>query len=131
MQTFRLPDRYTLPLIAAGLFLSMAEDGVSPVASLIGGAVGYGLFWAVGHYYFTRHSAEGLGLGDAKLFAASGTWLGFGLLPYVLLIASVGGVIFAFLVQQRERRGIAFGPWLAIGFLTVWVEANFGKFTVF
>ena len=117
VRSFRLPDIYTLPLIVAGL-------GMDVVSSVLGGVIGFGLFWAIGTFYFRRHGTEGLGLGDAKLFAASGTWLGYAVLPQVLLVASLGGLVFAIFTRGKESRQIAFGPWLALGFGLVWLKVN-------
>ncbi|MFC6589480.1 prepilin peptidase [Sulfitobacter pacificus] len=94
LRTFRLPDVYTLPLILAGLILATGDKGIGLPASLLGCLLGFALFWVVGQYYFWRTGQEGLGLGDAKLFAASGAWLGPAALPYVLLIAALGGWCF-------------------------------------
>ena len=87
---------------------------------------GFGLFWAIGQFYFVRHGQEGLGLGDAKLFAASGSWLGVGLLPYVLLVASLGGLVYALLTRRNPDRRVAFGPWLACAFMVVWIVSAGG-----
>jgi leader peptidase (prepilin peptidase)/N-methyltransferase len=130
IRTFRLPDIYTLPLIIAGLILAMQEGGVGLAASVVGGLVGFTLFWGVGHMYFTRRGVEGLGLGDAKLFAASGTWLGYTMLPYVLLVASLSGLVFAIVCKPAQGGKIAFGPWLCLAFLVVWLGAQFSQTTV-
>ncbi|KIN71052.1 prepilin peptidase [Sulfitobacter guttiformis] len=122
LEQLRLPDHYTIPLVVAGLAISAPDGGVALLSSAIGGAGGFALFWLIGHYYFTRHGTEGLGLGDAKLFAASGTWLGALLLPQVLLVASLGGLAFALCRRGGVRKPLAFGPWLALGFITVWLK---------
>lgn len=121
LRTFRLPDLWTLPLIAVGLGLALLGFGPSPLASAVGGLVGFGLFWAIGTFYHARTGNDGLGLGDAKLFAAAGTWVGFALLPHVLLVAALGGLAYALLTRQRTGPAIAFGPWIALGFWLVWV----------
>ena len=126
LRTFRLPDIYTLPLIGAGLVLALVTDLISVGASVAGALTGFGLFWAIGHFYFSRHGQEGLGLGDAKLFAASGSWLGVWLLPYVLLVASLGGLAYAVMSRRNPERKIAFGPWLAFAFMTVWIVSVAG-----
>ncbi|MFA8386246.1 MAG: A24 family peptidase [Pelagibaca sp.] len=123
--SFRLPDVWTLPLIAAGLGLAMTGIGTTVTASAIGGLSGFALFWAIGAAYHRRTGRDGLGLGDAKLFAASGTWLGYAALPYVLLIAALGALVFATLTQRMPSRQLAFGPWLALGFWLVWIEFQF------
>ena len=124
VRSFRLPDIYTLPLIVAGLGMALLSGEPDVVSSVLGGVIGFGLFWAIGTFYFRRHGTEGLGLGDAKLFAASGTWLGYAVLPQVLLVASLGGLVFAIFTRGKESRQIAFGPWLALGFGLVWLKVN-------
>lgn len=122
----RLPDAWTLPLIVAGLALALTPWGADPVSSLLGGAVGYGAFWAIGAFYFHRRGIDGLGLGDAKLFAAAGTWVGLAGLPYVLLIASVTGLGYAIALRKTDGTPLAFGPWLALGFWAVWMAQTTG-----
>lgn len=114
-----------MPLILAGLILATGDKGIGLPASLLGCLLGFALFWAVGQYYFWRTGQEGLGLGDAKLFAASGAWLGPAALPYVLLIAALGGLVFLRMRKNAVRREIAFGPWLALGFWLVWIAEHF------
>ncbi|MCX7560517.1 A24 family peptidase [Sulfitobacter sp. F26204] len=125
LRTYRLPDIYTLPLMVAGLVLAAGVDGIGLINALTGCLIGFALFWAVGHFYYRRTGQEGLGLGDAKLFSACGAWLGVGWLPYVLLVATVGGLIIALIRKPTTNRQIAFGPWLAIGFWLVWVRVHF------
>lgn len=126
LRTLKLPDVYTLPLIGAGLVLAGSSNGIGLTNAFIGSLAGFALFWAVGHYYYNRTGHEGLGLGDAKLFSASGAWLGFALLPYVLLLATMAGLMFALIPRSSDTRQIAFGPWLALAFWLVWVSVHFG-----
>ena len=123
-RTQRIPDRLSLPLLAAGLVWS-ALAGQPFVAHVIGAAAGYAALAGFGWLYFRLRHREGLGLGDAKLFAAGGAWLGWQPLPSVLLVAALGGLGHALLGQAllggpADRR-IAFGPWLALGIWLVWM----------
>jgi leader peptidase (prepilin peptidase)/N-methyltransferase len=122
LRSFRIPDVLSLPLIAAGLVLAWVQPLMPFWHHLIGAAVGFALLAGVGEWYFRQQGVDGLGLGDAKLFAAAGAWLGWQALPAVLLIAALGGLGFA-LRQRGATRGtaIAFGPWLALGFWLVWL----------
>lgn len=124
VHSFRLPDVITLPMIAAGVMLSAVTGMTELWMSVSGGIVGYALFWFVGMIYFRRTGVDGLGLGDAKLFAASGTWLGILALPLVLLISSIAGLLFALIMQKSLHQRLAFGPWLALGFWIVWMTKN-------
>lgn len=74
-QTFRIPDAISLPLIAAGLGLAALQAGW--LDHLIGALLGFAVLAGIGEAHFRRTGREGLGLGDAKLFAAAGgmAWL--------------------------------------------------------
>ena len=122
LRTLRIPDPLNAALILTGL--GLAAMGPRLADHGIGAAVGYALFWGIGETYFRRTGREGLGLGDAKLFAGAGAWLGWQALPFVLLIAALGGLAAALL--QRRRGGaaeVAFGPWLAAGLWVLWMRA--------
>ena len=120
----RLPDRLTLPLVAMGLGLSAWRVEGVPFAQLIGASGGFLLFWALGEAHFRLRGAEGLGLGDAKLIAAAGAWLGWRDLPLLVLIAALGALA-AVAVGRLPKREIAFGPWLAMAFMLLWLGRLF------
>jgi prepilin signal peptidase PulO-like enzyme (type II secretory pathway) len=120
-RTYRIPDWLSLPLIAAGLAWAVLTDRHWP-AHLTGAAAGYASLALFGALYFRLRGREGLGLGDAKLFAAGGAWLGWQALPLVLALAAVAGLIFALATKRREPAAqIAFGPWLALGIWLAWL----------
>ena len=128
LQDLRIPDALNLTLILSGLTMSLA--GPRPLDHVIGATAGYALFWVIGEIHFRRTGREGLGLGDAKLFAGAGAWLGWQGLPTVLLIAAATGLVAALLrrrtgagTRPEGRPEIAFGPWLALGLWTVWMYA--------
>ena len=119
-----IPDRLSLPLIGLGLCWAALQPDAPVVPHLIGAALGYGILAIIGSAYFHRTGTEGLGLGDAKLFAAAGAWLGWQALPQVLLIAATTGLIFALIRKSQRASGsvqLAFGPWLALGMWLVWI----------
>lgn len=119
LRTYRIPDRLSLPLMAAGLLAGPFLRGTPPTDHVTGAAVAFALFAAVGEWHFRRRGVEGLGLGDAKLFAAGGAWLGWQDLAPVLLVAALGGLAFALAVGRG--RPLAFGPWLALGIAALWL----------
>lgn len=126
-RTYRIPDWLSLPLIAAGLGWA-AWSGQPTSAHLAGALVGYASLAAFGAVYFRRFGRDGLGLGDAKLFSAAGAWLGWQALPLVLLIASIGGLVFALATRRRRAEArIAFGPWIALGIWLVWLFGSRGS----
>lgn len=112
-----LPDNLTLPLLWAGLLLSLGSGFTDPVSSLIGAAAGYLVLWFIYHLFKIATGREGMGYGDFKLLAAIGAWLGWQLLPQVILISSLVGAVtgIAMLAVNRNRKGqpIPFGPFLA------------------
>ena len=88
----------------------------------MGAAVGYASLAGFGALYFRLRRREGLGLGDAKLFAAGGAWLGWQALPLVLAVSAVTGLIFALVTRRRPPAApVAFGPWLALGIWLGWL----------
>lgn len=123
-RTHRIPDRLSLPLLGAGLAWNHGAGDEAFATYLIGAVVGYASVAAFGALYFRLRQREGLGLGDAKLFAAAGAWLGWRDLPLVLLAASLAGLLFALgtrrLVPAGERE-IAFGPWISLAIGLVWI----------
>lgn len=122
IKSLRIPDKLSLPLIGIGLALAAVNPQTLTVDHIIGATAGFALFAGLGETYFRLRGIDGLGLGDAKLFAAAGAWLGWQNLPMVLLLATIGGLIQALLMQQfRHQAHLAFGPWLALAFWLVWL----------
>lgn len=114
-----LPDMLTLPLVLAGLLAALFEPGGPSLPDrAVGAAMGYLLFAGLAFAYRRLRGRDGLGLGDAKLLAAGGAWLGWQALPWVVL-AGAGAALLAVLVSTRgqvaRHTAIAFGPWLALG----------------
>lgn len=126
-----LPDVLTLPLILAGLLLAAGRErlGLMPLPTLseamLGAALGYASLAALAYLYRRVRQREGLGLGDAKLFAAAGAWLGAVRLPSVLLAAALLGLAMVVLRREplRAETALPFGPALALAFWSglVWL----------
>lgn len=116
--TMLLPDNLTLPLLWAGLLLSLTPWGFTgPTAAIGGAALGYGLLWLVATGFKLVTRRDGMGHGDLKLLAALGAWFGWNALPAIILIASLAGVLIGvvLLLTGKSRRGqpMPFGPYLA------------------
>jgi len=115
-----LPDNLTLPLLWAGLLANVL--GAAPIANLrdavIGAIAGYLTLWLVYWLFKLIRGKEGMGYGDFKLLAALGAWLGWQMLPLIVLLSSVvGAAIGISLVVFKGRdhqTPLAFGPYLAI-----------------
>ncbi len=119
-----LPDSITLPLMWAGLLAAiivgpMAGNPipVSPHDAIIGAVSGYVSLWLVFHTFRLITGKEGMGYGDFKLFAALGAWLGWKLLPLVILLSAAAGALLGILMivlRGRDRSApMPFGPYLA------------------
>ncbi|MFD1950024.1 prepilin peptidase [Sphingomonas arantia] len=121
-----LPDRLTLPLLAAGLLVGAAGIGPVLMDRIIGAAVGWGVLALVALVYVRVRGRVGLGGGDPKLFAAAGAWLGWRMLPVTLLIASAAGlalVLAAVLVRRKvaATTRVPFGPMIAFATIIGWI----------
>lgn len=112
-----LPDAITLPLLWTGLLVNLPGLFVNSRSSVIGAASGYLALWAVYKGFKWLTGKEGMGYGDFKLLAMLGAWLGWKVLPLVVLLSSVVGAITGItLVVARGRDKnipIPFGPYLA------------------
>jgi leader peptidase (prepilin peptidase)/N-methyltransferase len=120
LDTQYLPDDLTLPLMWAGIVSSALGWTVTPLsASVAGAVVGYGSLWLVFHAYRIIRGKEGMGAGDFKLLAALGAWLGWSLIPSIILLSSAVGAMvgIGLIVFRRHDRDvpIPFGPYLAGG----------------
>jgi leader peptidase (prepilin peptidase) / N-methyltransferase len=114
-----LPDRLTLPLVWLGLLVNLTGGGFASLQSaVIGGAAGYLSLWLVYWAFKLATGKEGMGYGDFKLLAAIGAWLGWEMLPVVVLLSSVAGALIGVVLILATRRGkevpMPFGPYLAI-----------------
>jgi leader peptidase (prepilin peptidase) / N-methyltransferase len=129
-----LPDNITLPLMWAGLVASVAIGPatgaalpVSPKDAVIGATVGYLSLWLVFHAFKLVTGKEGMGYGDFKLFAALGAWLGWKLLPLVIILSAATGAVLGILMivlRGRDRSApMPFGPYLAAA---GWIAMMYG-----
>lgn len=113
---FWLPDRLTLPLILAGLAATYVLVPAALPSHAIGAGLGYISLSLVAFWYRRVRGVDGMGGGDAKLFAASGAWLGWAALPEVLLVAAISGLIGALLLHRGKisaQTQLPFGAFLA------------------
>ncbi len=123
---YELPDHLTLPLIIGGLTVAALLEAEGWIDHVVGAAAGWATFSVMARGYRVLRGRDGLGAGDAKLFAASGAWLGWVGLPAVALLAAALGLVVtlssAFARGERpDRRTILpFGPYLAMATWLVW-----------
>lgn len=119
-----IPDVITGPLIILGLAIHVLDTPSQILSHAAGAVVGYGMIWAVGLCFRLVRGVEGIGLGDAKLLAAAGAWLGLASLPFVIVIASTLALCYVCLHRVMRRTAVhlvAFGPFLAAGFWLGWL----------
>ena len=125
-----LPDRLTLGLLWAGLAYSLAPKSYGmaapallpfpgPGQAIAGAVTGYAFLWLVNRAWRMLRRRDGLGLGDCKLLAAMGAWLGMNGLPLVLVPAALTGALSGLLMIALGRASLSepipFGPFLAAG----------------
>jgi len=114
-----LPDSITLPLLWLGLLLNLNGAFTSLSNALIGAVAGYLVLWSVYWAFKLTTGKEGMGYGDFKLLAALGAWLGWTMLPLIILLSSLVGAVvgIALIVFTKHGRNIPipFGPYLAGG----------------
>jgi leader peptidase (prepilin peptidase)/N-methyltransferase len=118
LDTQLLPDQITLPLLWLGLLVNLNGTFVELQDAVIGAAAGYLALWTVYQAFRLLTGKEGMGFGDFKLLAMLGAWLGWQLLPQIVLLSSLVGAIAGVglvLLRNRDRgRPIPFGPYLAV-----------------
>ena len=130
-RTFRLPDIITLPLMMTGLvFNFLYQPGFTSINSaLVGAVLGFGFLWGVNFLYRLLKKQDGIGLGDAKLLAALGAWMGWQVLPEILLLAAllglVGGWVWLRWQQLATNQAFPFGPFIAFAGIIALLWPNF------
>jgi leader peptidase (prepilin peptidase)/N-methyltransferase len=114
-----LPDNITLPLLWLGLLVNISGTFTDLAGAVIGAITGYLALWGVYWLFKLATGKEGMGYGDFKLLAAIGAWLGWQLLPLVILLSSLVGAVVGITLIVAARHGrnipIPFGPYLAGG----------------
>lgn len=123
-----LPDQLTLPLLWLGLLVNIGGLFTDLSSAVIGAAAGYLSLWLVFQLFRLVTAREGMGYGDFKLLAVFGAFLGWQMLPLVILLSSLIGAIVGIsliVLRGRDRQiPIPFGPYLAAaGFVALlWGE---------
>lgn len=117
LDTQLLPDSITLPLIWLGLGFNLWATYTDISSAVTGTMLGYLALWSVFWLFKLATGKEGMGYGDFKLLAALGAWLGWQMLPAIILLSSVVGAIVGITLIIATRHGrnapIPFGPYLA------------------
>ena len=115
--TKTLPDDLTFPLLWLGLLVNLDGTIVPLRDAVIGAMAGYVALWAVYWLFKLATGKEGMGYGDFKLLAALGAWMGWTMLPTIIILSSVVGAVVGIsliVFAKRDRNNpIPFGPYLA------------------
>ena len=106
----RLPDLLTLPLLIAGLAFGPALTGYAIVDHVGGAAAGFAALAGLGWIFARIRGRDGIGLGDAKLLAAAGSWLGWQALPVVVVMASGAALLWVAVAALRHGRAAIAAP---------------------
>ena len=112
-----LPDDLTLPLLWIGLLVNLNATFVPLADAVIGAIAGYLCLWTIFWLFKLVTGKDGMGYGDFKLLAALGAWLGWKMLPIILLMSSLVGAVVGIGLIVLAKRGrnvpMPFGPYLA------------------
>ena len=121
LNTQLLPDDITLPLLWIGLLVNINQGFTDIQAAVIGAIAGYLSLWSIYWCFKLITGKEGMGYGDFKLLAVIGAWLGWSMLPVVILLSSLVGALvgIGLILAAKLNRNIPipFGPYLVGGAL--------------
>ncbi len=139
LKHFIIPNEITFSMMALGFIKSFDPNlnSIFPnyIHSLIGGLFGYGIIWSIIYFYKQVRKKEGMGLGDAKLFAVIGFWFGWIAIPFIIFLSSVTALLSVFPSLLKNSRTmssqIPFGPYIIVGTLVYLVFENSFKSLLF
>ena len=123
LRHYIIPNSITYPMMILGLIKSFDPNlnSIFPnyINSLIGGIFGYAMIWSIIYFYKQIKKKDGMGLGDAKLFAVIGFWFGWISIPFIIFLSSIIALIYVLpdLLKNSKKMSsqIPFGPFIIIG----------------
>lgn len=130
IRTMRIPNVLNAVIAAAGLVATwLLQRDI--VTALLGLTLGYAFIFLANAAYRGVRGHDGVGMGDAKLLAGAGAWVGWAGLPFIVLIGSATGLAYVAAARVAGRHlgpldTLPFGPFLCIGTLVVWIVQVFG-----
>ena len=136
LKHYIIPNSLTYSMMILGFIKSFVPnlDPIFPnfLNSLIGGLLGYGIIWSIIYFYRQFKKKEGMGLGDAKLFAVIGFWFGWISIPFVIFLSSTIALLSVLpdLLRSSKKLSsqIPFGPFIILGTIFYLVfQDNFVK----
>jgi leader peptidase (prepilin peptidase)/N-methyltransferase len=112
-----LPDDLTYPLLWGGLLVNLQGAIVPLHEAVIGVIAGYSTLWLINYLFKLVRKMDGMGNGDFKLLAALGAWMGWKMLPIIVLLSalvgSIVGISLILFAKHGRDKAIPFGPYLA------------------
>ena len=136
LKHYIIPNSLTYSMMILGFIKSFVPN-LEPIFpnflnSLIGGLLGYGIIWSIIYFYRQFKKKEGMGLGDAKLFAVIGFWFGWISIPFVIFLSSIIALLSVLpdLLRSSKKLSsqIPFGPFIILGTIFYLVfQDNFVK----
>jgi len=132
LKHFIIPNEITFPLMALG-FVKSFDPNINSIFpnylnSLIGGLIGYLIIYLIIFFYKYVRKKEGMGLGDAKLFAVIGFWFGWISIPFIIFLSSIIALISISpnLINKSKNISseIPFGPYIIIATLVFLIFKN-------
>ena len=136
LKHYIIPNSLTYSMMILG-FVKSFDPNLDPIFpnflnSLIGGLLGYGIIWSIIYFYRQFKKKEGMGLGDAKLFAVVGFWFGWISIPFVVFLSSIIALLSVLpdLLRSSKKLSsqIPFGPFIILGTIFYLVfQDNFVK----
>ena len=123
LRHYIIPNSITYPMMILGFIKSFDPNlnSIFPnyINSLIGGIFGYAMIWSIIYFYKQIKKKDGMGLGDAKLFAVIGFWFGWISIPFIIFLSSIIALIYVLpdLLSNSKKMSsqIPFGPFIIIG----------------
>ena len=123
LRHYIIPNFITYPMMILGFIKSFDPNlnSIFPnyINSLIGGIFGYAMIWSIIYFYKQIKKKDGMGLGDAKLFAVIGFWFGWISNPFIIFFSSIIALIYVLpdLLKNSKKMSsqIPFGPFIIIG----------------
>ena len=123
LRHYIIPNSITYPMMILGFIKSFDPNlnFIFPnyINSLIGGIFGYAMIWSIIYFYKQIKKKDGMGLGDAKLFAVIGFWFGWISIPFIIFLSSIIALIYVLpdLLKNSKKMSsqIPFGPFIIIG----------------
>lgn len=125
-RSYTIPNPLNLSLACFGFVVSVAGEDKTALTVLFAIGLTAAIFIFFGLIYRGLRNRQGFGGGDIKFLAAAAAWTGLLGVPWIILVASVSGLVFSifgslFGRAMKADTRIAFGPHLSLGLLITWL----------